>query len=289
MSGHFVNKLLFLVSFIAIARVMWHFYPYRNVTVEDVSPAEDQAQPKEVQQQDSALAVSEQDEVTASPLVVRHLTDKATLLVRYRRMKQAFTAHLIVWSGAKRKGISDSYYDLGIIQGDELSEEGIEQLVAIARQQLDELAAKGKRKRRAAKAANPEEVAETVVTSAQVEAAPMVPEQSAVVPPAVVVEDTLPGEIKLRQFPSVYRGVIKEIGMMTQNKGAGDFETFGVRYETQEGIVDAVFGVNLREALRDAEAGVGDSVEILKIGRKTVEKGKAPMNLYKVAKLQPSA
>ena len=51
------------------------------------------------------------------------------------------------------------------------------------------------------------------------------------------------------------------------------------------GIEDAVFGANLRGALRDVEASIGDSVEILKIGRKTIDPTKAPMNLFKVAKL----
>lgn len=52
-----------------------------------------------------------------------------------------------------------------------------------------------------------------------------------------------------------------------------------------EGIEDAVFGANLRGALREANATIGDSVEILKIGRKTIDSKKAPMNLFKVAKL----
>ncbi len=133
-------------------------------------------------------------------------------------------------------------------------------------------------------------VAEVVEAPADVAvvAAPVVVEQKAEVTP-VVVEDTPPESIKLKRFPSVYRGIIKEIGMMTQNKDGREFETFGVRFKTQEGVVDAVFGVNLREALRDAKADVGDQVEILKIGRKTITKGKAPMNLFKIAKLECTA
>jgi hypothetical protein len=37
--------------------------------------------------------------------------------------------------------------------------------------------------------------------------------------------------------------------------------------------------------MESAKVSVGDYVEILKIGRKTVEKGKAPMNLYQIAKI----
>lgn len=300
MSAHIIDKLLFLVIIVAAARVLWRFYPYRQVVVEEdsrevVAP---EAQPEAVQQQmDAAPVSSEREQVTASPLFVRHLTDMATLMVRYRHRKQACTAHLIVWSGSKRKGYSDSYFDLGLIEGQELTDQVIEQALALAKQQLVDLAEKGKRKRRESKKQKQEAaaVAEVAVAEAAeapadvaVVAAPVVVEQKAEVTP-VVVEDTPPESIKLKRFPSVYRGIIKEIGMMTQNKDGREFETFGVRFETQEGIVDAVFGVNLREALRDAKADVGDQVEILKIGRKTITKGKAPMNLFKIAKLECTA
>lgn len=268
MSAHIIDKLLFLVIIVAAARVLWRFYPYRQVVVEEdsrevVAP---EAQPEAVQQQmDAAPVSSEREQVTASPLFVRHLTDMATLMVRYRHRKQACTAHLIVWSGSKRKGYSDSYFDLGLIEGQELTEQVIEQALALAKQQLVDLAEKGKRKRRESKKQKQEAaaVAEVAVAEAAeapadvaVVAAPVVVEQKAEVTP-VVVEDTPPESIKLKRFPSVYRGIIKEIGMMTQNKDGREFETFGVRFETQEGIVDAVFGVNLREALRDAKADVG--------------------------------
>ena len=300
MSAHIIDKLLFLVIIVAAARVLWRFYPYRQVVVEEdsrevVAP---ETQPEAVQQQmDAAPVSSEREQVTASPLFVRHLTDMATLMVRYRHRKQACTAHLIVWSGSKRKGYSDSYFDLGLIEGQELTEQVIEQALALAKQQLVDLAEKGKRKRRESKKQKQEAAAVAEVAVAEVAeapadvavvAAPVVVEQKAEVTP-VVVEDTPPESIKLKKFPSVYRGIIKEIGMMTQNKDGREFETFGVRFETQEGIVDAVFGVNLREALRDAKADVGDQVEILKIGRKTITKGKAPMNLFKIAKLECTA
>ncbi|WP_126448175.1 hypothetical protein [Sulfuricystis multivorans] len=302
MSAHIIDKLLFLVILVTAARVLWRFYSYRNVerderdTCKVVAP---EAQPEAIQQQmDAALVSSEREQVTASPLFVRHLSNTATLMVRYRHRKQACTAHLIVWSGSKRKGYSDSYFDLGLIEGQELTDQVIEQALALAQQQLANLAEKGKRKRRESKRQKQEAaaVADMAVAEAQADVAavtaPVVVEQNPVVVEQkseavpVIVDDTPPESIKLKKFPSVYRGIIKEIGMMTQNKDGREFETFGVRLETQEGIVDAVFGVNLREALRDAKVGVGDRVEILKIGRKTITKGKAPMNLFKIAKLE---
>lgn len=293
--NHLIDKLLFLVFFVVIATSLYFFYPYRNPRVKEASAsntdANADAQTEAVQQQVELDPVfAEREEIVASPLIVRHLTDKATLLVRHRATKQACTAHLIIWSGAKRKSISDSYYDLGVIKDVALTEETVEQFLAMAKERLVELAQAGKRKRRAAKEVQQEVVEATeAVESAPVEIQAEQPVQVEVVPPSIDVEDTPPESIKLRRFPSVYRGVITEVGMMRQNKGEREFDTFGVRYTTQEGVVEAVFGANLRTALREAKAEVGDHVEILKIGRKTIEKGKAPMNLYKVAKLAQSA
>ena len=69
MSAHIVDKLLFLVIIVAAARVLWCFYPYRQVVVEEdsrevVAP---EVQPEAVQQQmDAALVSSEREQVTAS-------------------------------------------------------------------------------------------------------------------------------------------------------------------------------------------------------------------------------
>lgn len=294
--NHLIDKLLFLVFFVVIATTLYFFYPYRTprekkASVSGMDTLAD-AQPVAVQQQiELEPAYAEREEIVASPLIVRHLTDKATLLVRHRATKQACTAHLIIWSGAKRKSISDSYYDLGVIKDVAPTDETVEQFMALANERLVELAQAGKRKRKAAKEVTQEVVEATeAVESAPVETPAAQPDQVVVVPPTVVMEDTPPESIKLKRFPSVYRGIITEVGMMKQNKGEREFDTFGVRYTTQEGVVEAVFGANLRTALREAKADVGDHVEILKIGRKTIEKGKAPMNLFKVAKLaQPTA
>ncbi len=294
--NHLIDKLLFLVFFVVIATTLYFFYPYRTprekkASVSGMDTLAD-AQPVAVQQQiELEPAYAEREEIVASPLIVRHLTDKATLLVRHRATKQACTAHLIIWSGAKRKSISDSYYDLGVIKDVAPTDETVEQFMALANERLVELAQAGKRKRKTAKEAKQEVVEATeAVESAPVENPAAQPEQVVVVPPTVDMEDTPPESIKLKRFPSVYRGVITEVGVMKQNKGDREFDTFGVRYTTQEGVVEAVFGANLRTALREAKADVGDHVEILKIGRKTIEKGKAPMNLFKVAKLaQPTA
>jgi hypothetical protein len=297
-----IDKMLFLVIFITIATVLWHFFPF--AAEREAQQAERDAVKKqhalaleamqheiETLQQPVALEVEDQPEITASRLVVRHMTDKATLLVRYRARKQACTAHMIIWSGAKRRNISDSYYDLGAIPSEATTEAVVEQFLALAKERLNELATAGQRKRKVEQVKQQvklQEIAvDTVVTameSTPVETAPVVSVQDAA-QPSVIMEDSPPESTRLKKFPSVYRGIITEIGMMQQSKNGDEFTTFGVRYRSPEGVEDAVYGVNLRVALREAMADVGDTVEIVKIGRRTVEAGRAPMNLFKVAKL----
>lgn len=282
------DKILALAIFVVIATYL--MYPFFKVRTKKQSHEEPhlQVQPEAAEvvvQPQYAPVFMAREEIVAPPLIVRDLTDKATLLVRHRMMKRACTAQLIIWSGAKRKRISDSYYDLGVIEGVEPSEAIVGEFMVMARDRLNELAQEGKRKRRCK--AVPE-VQQEVATTAVI--------QSVVSQnlgdagqdyqcPQVVVEDTPPESIRLKKFPSVYRGVITDIGMMDQCKNGEEFSTFGVRYRTLEGIEDAVFGANLRNALREADASIGDTVEIVKIGRKTIDPKRAPMNLFKVAKL----
>ncbi len=292
--GNIVDKLLFLAIFVTVATVLWKFFGFDH-KVESGTPAVAPAaapEPIAASQQEEDPVVLDRPEYQASPLLVRHLADKATLLVRPRTRKQACTGTLMIWSGAKRKRIQDSIYDLGMIEGLDPTDEVVEEFMRLAQVRLEELATAGRRKRKAAVAevqvaveqAVPQEVAAAIVESPSVETAVSIAVQQPVAP-EVSVDDTPPETIKMKKFPSLYRGVITEIGMMTQTKDDREFETFGVRIRTHEGIVDAVFGANLRTALRQADAGVGDAVEILKVGRKTIDPKKAPMNLFTVAKL----
>ncbi len=285
---HLIDKLLTLGIFVVIATAVWSMYPRRIREVagdRKESVPEKQPEVEAPPQPQYAPVFLEREEVVAKPLIVRDLTDKATLLVRHRMNKRACTAHLIIWSGAKRKSISDSYYDLGVIEAAEPNDTIVEEFMVMAKERLNELALEGKRKRRrkVVEEVKQEEVAATTVIPSQGSSGPGVTEQ-VIEPPSVVVEDSPPESIRMRKFPSVYRGVITDIGMMEQSKNGSEFSTFGVRYRTPEGIEDAVFGANLRGALREANASIGDTVEILKIGRKTIDPKKAPMNLFKVAK-----
>lgn len=292
--GSMIDKFLFLAIFCTIAYTLWKFMGLgESAKPEAPEPSTRvQAPPPAVEQQKQTVdpAFEDRPEVTASPLVVRHLTDKATLLIRHRTRKNVVTAHLMIWSGAKRKRINDSFYDLGAIPGVEAGEDVIEEFVGLAKTRLDELAAAGRRTRKSAKVVGEVEVQPDVATECIGDTAshapPVCDAATQAVEPDVVVDETPPGTTKLLKFPSLYRGVITEIGMMPQSKDGREFETFGVRFRTPGGIEDAVYGANLRVALRKANAGVGDSVEIVRLGRRTVDPNKAPMNLFSVAKLQ---
>lgn len=212
---------------------------------------------------------------------VRQLDEgRATLIARYRPRKKGVTALLIIWSGAKRRRMQDSYYDLGMLPGTEVADV-VDEFEGMAVAKLAELKAACNRKRAKASA---EDVgasqSEVLTDQVELEATPSAVEEIAA-PPVLPVDQT----VRPLRFPAVYRGVIAEIGMLPQARSGDNFEVFGVRLNTEKGVVEEVLGARLKEELRNAGAQVGDQVEILKLGRKTVEKGKAPMNLYKVIKL----
>lgn len=296
MSNQILDKLLFLVIFVVVAHTLYRFmFPALENGEKDTSTPSTSGdgftQPEVVQQMVVAPVSQGSDQICALPLFVRHIGEKATVLVRYRLRKKVTTGMMIVWSGGKRKRVQDSYYDLGYIEVPEPSEKVVDQFLVVAMEKLDQLALSGMRKRKALteekqvfEVAEPEPVAMEVVAQSCSE------EQPEETPIDVVIEENTPEEsMRLKRYPSVYRGVITEVGIMKQSKGEREFDTFGVRYTTQEGVVDAVFGAHLRTALKEANASIGDRVEILKIGRKTIEKGKAPMNIFQVAKLKEAA
>lgn len=248
------------------------------------------------------VAVPEPEYIPA-PMVVRDVQDgKGTVIIRYRYRTKVVTAHLIVWAGKKRRNklvrYQDSYYDLGFFDAHDVTDEIVAKVLAEALTKLAELTPR----RKGAGAKKEQAVSETVVAVVPEQVAGVasaIAEQSAVLLPAVavaavataaaavVVEDDGEHEpaIKMKKVPSVFRGVILDSGMMKRPLQDRIIESFGILYRTPEGIEDAVWGVDLRRALESAKATVGDCVEILKVGRKIIEKGKAPMNLYQIAKI----
>ena len=232
-------------------------------------------------------------DIEPEPLVVRHLNaGRATLMVRHRARMRACTAHLVIWSGKKKRRIQDSYYDLGIIQANGIGHDIVEQFLGIAQEKIGSLTATGTQRQRRRR-----KIAAESAPEASLEAEAQASRSADAGQPAAAANDTVAVEenqkpdpaIRLKRFPPVYRGVVLEMGMMPRALSGGEKTCYGVRYRTAEGVVDVVWGTDLRTAFRDAKAGLGDEVEILKIGRKTVEEGKAPMNLYKVAKIQRAA
>ena len=233
--------------------------------------------------------VSSADYVPRS-FAVRQLDEgRATLIARYRPRKMGVTGMLIIWSGAKKRRMQDSYFDLGVIQGSETSEAVLRQFEKMAIKKMVELKEAGMRKR-ANKA-----VTEAIQTVADLvmplEAVAAVPVAVLAAPAAPAVKHVQPPvqtsneDVKLLRFPPLYRGVIAAAGMFPQERDGKTFEVFGVELSTEKGILQKVLGAHLQQELKNADVKIGDPVEILKLGRKTWEKGKAPMNLYKVTKV----
>lgn len=230
-------------------------------------------------------------------MVVREWKDgRATLIVRERSGRGCASGQLIVWSSKKKKRIQDSLYDLGQLklEGKAFGEAMVEEFLELAQKRLQELGIQGaqlKTKRKRAKGGSD---AAMEVAAASV---PALPEAQAPLPEAAAAPmgeaATPPGAAALAEpaatpckYPSVSRGVILKIGMMDRiGQGGDEIQCFGVLLKTPEGIVDPVWGTHLRTTLREVGAGVGDRVEIVKVGRKTIDQGKAPMNLYQVTKL----
>jgi hypothetical protein len=215
-------------------------------------------------------------------LLVRHLADKATVMIRPKREPGGFTGSMIVWRGKKtRKGYTDVQYDLGIITTSAPHYEAAEQFLLLAKEKLEELAAKGVSRR-------------TKKEKAEIAAPVVSPEGQGTCPDENVLDtedqpDDAPAitepAIRLRRFRNVFCGVITEIGMMERCKDGKMFEVFGIRLRTQEGVVEELYGIHLQTVLRAARASIGDQVEIIKVGYKDFNNGKAPMNLYQLAKL----
>lgn len=239
------------------------------------------------------VAPDQNSDQEAAQLIVHHLKGKsgqATLLVRERPAKKAVTGQLLIVAGKKKKFVRDSFYELGLVHQEKVTNALVDDFIVLAKAKMDDLACAGvKRKSRVSVVS--ERISTPVVPPPVIEkAAPVVvaiptPPVDAV--PVSIIENQpqSEGAIKLRKFPSVSRGVILEIGHMPRVLGGKTLNQFGVKYRTPDGVEDVVWGVDLRTVLHDAKAGVGDTVEILKIGRKTIDEDKAPMNLYTATKL----
>jgi hypothetical protein len=205
------------------------------------------------------------DDVKASPLVVKHLDEgRSTLLIRQRDRRGIVTGQLLVWSGAKRKKIQDSLYDLGVIKAAEATEEVIGLFIASALDKLYDLRNEGRKRKQEAR-----------------------PQQSIVevLPQVQLLTDKRAGDQRI-SFPDVYRGVLTAMGMETIEKGDRKIKSFAISYQTENGQVLQLSGSDLQTALSKAKAKIGDKVEIMKVGKKNMGGGYAPMQLFSAAKIE---
>lgn len=226
----------------------------------------------------------------ADELVVHHLKG-ATMLIRERSHRGVATGQLVVWGSVNAKGkgkgkgkaVRDSFYELGATKCESVDQKIVDEFLALANAQIAELS---KPRTRAAKKSVEASVA---VPAEAVPAIAPVAVATPVVNDAVSVEDNgdMGPAVKIKRNPPLYRGVILKMGMMkridARNK---EFDCYGVMYRTPEGAEAFAWGVDLKTKLREAEADVGDLVEMCKFGQEQTEPGRAPKNLYNVRKLE---
>lgn len=236
------------------------------------------------QEMEAAATVDELPE-EPTPYVLEHMITRElnwnkgeqTLIMRERRRQNCYTGHLIIWSGRKKRAkFKDCYFDLGVISLDDGNSVGevVAAFIDTAKEVLRNLPETRTRRK-------------SVKTDQEAKAASELSPKAHQEPAAVAAQPVAPeaahGTVKLKPFPAIFRGVIEEMG----HRLKGDASVYGVLLTTDEGKQDELFGSALEEALRCANAGLGDHVEIIKTGRKFIEKGKAPMNLFTVSKFEP--
>lgn len=237
--------------------------PQKTESVEEASPEELACDLVPVVEQ------STEPEFHVEPLIVKHLDEgRSTVLIRRRERRGVVTGQLLVWSGAKRKKVQDSLYDLGVIKAAQATEEVIERFVADAMNKLYDLKTAGRKRKQVQRTVDAEE--SVVVSEVQAE------EQ--------VIQAEEPKK-PTTAFPDVYRGVITAMGFSPREIGERTIEAFGITYLTDSGDKLELTGSHLRHALKEADAGEGDKVEIVKVGKKTMGKGMAPMQLFQVSKI----
>jgi len=93
------------------------------------------------------------------------------------------------------------------------------------------------------------------------------------------------GVMKALAKPFVVKGELLRASKMTKD-GVTDGKTvYGAIVRQDDGKETTLWGAGLKVEIAKAGVKPGDQVEIIKLGRKTIEEGKAPMNVYKVSKL----
>lgn len=204
------------------------------------------------------------------PVVSTDLGQAATLFVE--QLEQGLvSANLVLWKPSEDKtGVrtQDKQLSLCMFPGSKIEHQMIDDAVALAQAKLASLRV--------------DEVVDPTTAPATFEA--QASNDSVMAAPQAADQN-----VKLFKMPQVSRGTIIEMGKMDRPRGDATIRMYGVKFRTEDGSIGEQWGDNLRTELRAADAKVGDVVEIIKLGRKTIEAGKAPMSLYKVTKLPLAA
>ncbi|MDK9702376.1 MAG: hypothetical protein OEL20_04500 [Sulfuritalea sp.] len=185
--------------------------------------------------------------------VIREL-GQATLFV-HQREEEGVSAHMIVWQPVASETavrVQETHIALCMFPGGRIENQMIDDALALAKAKLATLK--------------------------------VLPGVTKEVAAAVPIAGDEPA-VKRRKVPVVHRGTILQMGKMPRTQGTETITMYGVTYRNEAGAEDTVWGIHLRSELKAVGAGVGDRVEITKVGRKVLEEGKAPMTVFEVKKL----
>lgn len=219
---------------------------------------------------------------------------EATVVLRAHPEKKLVTVQLIVWASkpaktrrSKPKRVQQLYVELGVLPACRITENEVSLAMEMAEAKLREAGLTGLPTAKKAEAA----AAIETPHGAEVTGAHMTTSGELSVPGAevpTVQADAKETGVKMKRYPSLYRGVVLELGMMPRKtEDEGTVQLYGVKVRTDCDAEDIAWGSDLKRAFSDAQAGPGDYVEIVKVGRRLMQPGKAPKNLYRVQKVDP--
>ena len=217
---------------------------------------------------------------------------EATVILRARPEKKLVTVQLIVWASkpgktrrSKSKRVETFCVELGALPASRITENEVSIAMGMAEAKLLEPGLSG------VPTADKAEASAAIETP---QGAEVVGKQMTTSPDLQVAEAALPttqagakeAGVKLKRYPSLYRGVVLELGMMPkETEDEGTVQLYGVKVRTDCDAEDIAWGSDLKRAFSDARAGPGDYVEIVKVGRRLMQPGRAPKNLYRVQKV----
>jgi len=204
------------------------------------------------------------------------LQNAATICLRRYPRRGVVRGALLIF-GKLPKGFP-SIYDLGNVNSDRFAPELLQHFTDLGKRQILKLSRAGQIRRK-----------EGVPTLSQrVRELPPIPYVDPVEDEAETARELEEAGNKVFRFrPSskVYRGELIYMGEMPKDSNGKRVLVHGVKLKTEDGKEECCYGIDLKEAVRKAHVGLGDLVEVVKVGSRIISEGKAPMNIWNISRV----